>query len=345
MSKNNLNVVVIGSSAMAEFHMKGVMNYGEGVTLYGVCDIHEEYLTKAKENVKFGDEVKLVTDYKEFVNDKNVDIAVIVTPDQTHEEITNAFLYAGKDVLCEKPMALTMEECYSMMKAEKESGRRLMIGQVCRFTPAFIMAKELVSSGRIGELYFVESEYAHDYLKARGVDEWRVTPERHGIIGGGCHAIDLLRWIAGNPTEVTAHSVHKLLKDWPAPDTSVAIFKFPSDVIGKVFVSISCKRDYTMRSVFYGTKGTIICDNTSTELTLYEMDENGEGYTTPKKLPVVVNNHNVTSEFKSFVDALRSGADTLPCSSLEGASTVAVCRAAVESYTNGESVKIKYPEL
>ena len=56
-------------------------------------------------------------------------------------------------------------------------------------------------------------------------------------LGGGCHAVDLLRWIAGEMTEVSAYSNHKCLTDWPSNDCTIAIFKFPNDVVGKVFVS------------------------------------------------------------------------------------------------------------
>ena len=342
MNEKKLNIVVIGASNMATLHMKGVLAKDKAA-LYAICDIAPEQLEKAKKELGLPD-LKCTLDYRELVNDPEVDAAVIVTPDQIHLEMTRAFLMAGKDVMCEKPMALTLAECEEMMRAEKQSGRKLMIGQICRCTPGFIAAKELVDSGRIGELVFVESEYAHNYNHARGYNDWRVVPERHGFIGGGCHAVDLLRWIAGDPTEVYAHSNHKILTDWPVDDTVIAIYKFPNNVSGKVFVSIGCKRNYTMRSVFYGTKGTVICDNTSPEITLFEQDEQGGGFTTPKAIPVDIKNHNATAEIDAFVEGLLSDGE-MPVTSMEGASTVAVCCATVESYQSGKVVDIKYPSV
>ena len=339
---DKVNIAVIGASGMGRLHMKGVLAK-EGANLYAICDTAPNQLEGAQADLGFP-ELKCVSDYRELVNDPELDAVVIVTPDQVHLEMTVAFLRAGKDVLCEKPMALTLAECEEMMRVEKETGRRLMIGQVCRCTPAFMMAKDIVDSGRIGELVFVESEYAHNYNNARGYNDWRVVPERHGFIGGGCHAVDLLRWIAGDPTEVYAHSNHKILTDWPVDDTVIAIYKFPNNVSGKVFVSIGCKRNYTMRSVFYGTKGTIICDNTSPTITLFEENEHGGGFTEPKTLPVEINNHNVTAEIDVFVDALVEG-KAMPVTSMEGASTVAVCCATVESYQSGKPVDIRYPSL
>ena len=341
MSKK-LNIAVIGASTMGRLHMKGVIAK-ENANLYAICDTAPEQLESARNELNIPD-LKCVLHYTELVNDPNIDAVVLVTPDQVHLEMTVAFLRAGKDVLCEKPMALTLPECETMMRVEKETGRKLMIGQVCRCTPAFMMAKDLVDTGRIGELVFVESEYAHNYNNARGYNDWRVVPERHGFIGGGCHAVDLLRWIAGDPTEVYAHSNHQILTDWPVDDTVIAIYKFPGNASGKVFVSIGCKRNYTMRSVFYGTKGTIICDNTSPTITLFEEDSNGGGFTTPQSLPVVVNNHNVTAEIDVFVDALTAG-KPMPVTSAEGASTVAVCCATVESYQQGKPIDIRYPNV
>lgn len=344
MENNKLNIVVIGCSKMGQRHMKGVYEQ-DGAVLYGVCDIHDDVLFEARD--KF-DVPHTTNDYMDFVNDPAVDAAVIVVPDPLHMEMSIAFMRAGKDVLCEKPMTLHVEECAEMIRVEKETGRKLMIGQVCHYAPAFRKAKDLIDAGEIGELFFVESEYAHNYEKARGRDDWRVTKDRNGFIGGACHAVDLLRWIAGDPIEAFAYSNHKCLTDWPADDCTIALFKFPNDVAGKVFGSIGCRRDYTMRSVFYGTEGTIICDNRSDTMQLFRIDktaEDGKGeYTKPLIIPVDVSNHNVKAEIAVFLQALASGKE-MPISSMEGCKTVAACCAAVESAAIGMPVQIQYPEI
>ncbi len=342
MSKKTLNIAVIGCSGMGRRHIDGIKNV-EGINLYAVCDsARDERLNVVKE--QYGAEIA-VKDYRDLLNDEKLDAVIIVTPDQVHCEIACAFLRAGKDVLCEKPMALSVEECEEMMRVEKETGRKLMIGQICRFTDNFIKAKQLIDEGRIGELYYVESEYAHYYRRA-GYDNWRATPERDGFIGGGCHAVDLLRWVAGDPTEVYAISNHKCL-DWPANDCTVALYKFPNNVLGKCFVSIGCKRPYTMRSVFYGTMGTIICDNTSDHITLYEdtkTDENWREEWGAIKISADANNHNTQGEAEMFMEALLAGKD-VPITSMEGAKTVAVARAAVQSAQEDKPIVIKYPKV
>jgi len=341
MSEKKFNVAVIGCGKIATSHLKGVAAKPE-CELYAVCDnATDNRLQERKE--EYGAKIA-VKDYKELLGDPNIDFVIITVPDNSHMEIACAFMRDGKDVLLEKPMALTVPECEEMLKVEKETGKRLMVGQVVRYNTKFAYAKKLVDEGAIGELAFVESEYAHDYSVARGYNDWRVTPEREGMIGGGCHAVDLLRWIAGNPTEVHAFSNHKYLTDWPVNDTTIAIYKFPNNVIGKVFCGIGVKRGYTMRTCLYGTKGTIIVESKEDEIRLYQVDEEGKGYTTPKMIPVESVSHNMAGEISDFVDAMIEGRPN-PIAAIEGASTVAVCRATVESAKTGETVKIVYPEI
>ena len=103
-----------------------------------------------------------------------------------------------------------------------------------------------------------------------------------------------------------------------------------------------------MRTVLYGSKGTIITDNTHGKLWLYK----GEGkkingnldFTYPLEIPINVKSHNVGREIEQFLTALING-DKSPVSSLEGASTVAVCNAAIESARTDKPVTIKYPEV
>ena len=354
MEKNKiLRFAVIGTSDMANYHMNSVVSH-KNTELVAICDIHPERITPRaiEHNVK-----KTFTDYKEMLKDPDIDAVIVCTPDFVHEEMTVEALKAGKHVLCEKPMALTMEECERMVEASKKYSPKMMVGQICRYTPAFKLAKQLIEQGEIGELYAVESEYAHDYKYASpGVDNWRRDPKhpREGFIGGGCHAVDLLRWIAGNPTEVVAYANRKNLTDWPVDDSTFSIMKFPNDVIGKVYVSIGCKRDYTMRSVFSGTKGTIICNNTDISLTIFKEDVPSAASLFPDhptdrpnlvryELNVPVNNHNTSGELDELVDCILND-KPVKTTAEEGAATVAVCRAAVESSKTGKIVQVKYPK-
>lgn len=316
-------------------HVEGAMSYGAEIA--AICDLKEENLRFAGEKYNIPEE-KWFTDYMDIVNNKDINVVSVAIPDQEHKKVCCDLLRAGKHVLCEKPLALTREDIEEIIKAADESGAKFMVGQICRFTPAFEKAKELIEAGTIGELYFIESEYAHDYMKF--LENWRADPKRHGVIGGGCHAVDLIRWLAGDPVEVFAYGTHKLLPQVDYDDATIAIMKFNDNLAGKVFVSTGCKRDYTMRTVIYGTKGTIICDNTSPTMTLFVTDE--EGVTQdPQTIEIDVNNHNAVKEFEVFADAILNDKPILT-DAREGAKTVEVCLSIVEAANTGKIVKPNY---
>ena len=321
---------VIGLN-MGARHLRGLV--ASGVEVAAICDIDPAVLAKVGEQYGIPEE-KRYTDWHDLLKIEEMNAVIVATPDQQHLEQSEAFLTAGKHVMCEKPLALNRRELKAIVNAAKKANTKFMVGQVCRFTPAFVKAKELIEAGTIGDIFFIESEYAHDYaLLLDGCSEWRRDPERHGVIGGGCHAVDLIRWLAGDPTEVFAYGNHKLLPGLPHNDATIAVLKFGSGAIGKVFVSTGCKRNYTMRTLIYGTKGTIICDNTSDSMQLFTIGENG---ISPKKepeiIPIDVNNHNVVSEFEVFANHIIN--DTpVAMSAEEGAKSIAACLAIVESST------------
>lgn len=346
-SIKKLRFGVISASYMATDHVRGIKaNSNAGII--AICDLDLEKAGNVASELGIP---HVYSDYKEMLRREDIDVVIVCTPDQIHCEQTIAAMKAGKDVLCEKPMAMTVQECKDMIKSSRETDRKLMVGQICRYAPAFILVKKLIDNGEIGELFFVESEYAHDYSHIPGVGNWRIDPVklRHPILGGGCHAVDLLRWIAGNPSEVSAFANRKVLKTWPVDDCTVAILRFPDDVIGKVMVSIGCKRAYTMRSVFYGDKGTIIADNTSPHITIYKetIANNGlliDGEWDQHKaisLPVRIASHNTYSEITEFIDIIINDRP-VQTDGVQGASTVAVCLAIVESAATGRSVDVEY---
>ncbi len=335
MDKVRYGVIGLGMGAA---HIAGIKNINEA-EVTAICDINTTKLNE--EAAKIGGNLHVYNDYRGLLDDKNVDAVVIAVPDQEHCKISLEALDAGKHVLCEKPMSLKLEECSAMVKASRQSDKKFMIGQICRFTPGFVQAKEMIEAGEIGELFFVESEYAHDYSKIPGTNNnWRLDPLRHGFLGGGCHAVDLLRWIAGNPYEVAAFANKKMLTNWPTDDCTIAIMKFPNDVIGKVFVSTGCKRNYTMRSVFYGSKGTIITDNTNPQMTVFKTDASC-GFTTPMLYPISINNHNTTGEIAALTDCIVND-KPVATDAFEGACTVAAALAAVKSAKSGQVEKIDY---
>lgn len=335
----NLVVAVVGLRFGAS-HLKGVID--NGATVGAICDKDLVRLNEVGDENNIPAE-KRITDWRDILNNKEINTVVLATPDMTHREQVCALLDAGKHVLCEKPLALEKCDLDAIVQATIRNPKcKFMVGQICRFTPAFVKAKELITSGKVGELYFVESEYAHDYYKMYqdNPNHWRLDPKRHGVVGGGCHAVDLLRWLVNDdPYEVFAYGTHKMLPMLTYDDSTVSLMKFPGNIMGKVFVSTGCKRGYTMRTCIYGTKGTLIFDNRSDKMTFFEADETGKAQ--EHILDVDVNNHNATDEFKAFADCIIN--DTpVAMNVYEGAKTVAACLAIVESSETGKIVNPNY---
>ena len=347
--KRKVSVGMIGCGAFASNHLNGLV-FQDKAEVVALCDKDAEKLKARSEKYNIP---RCYTDMDEMLACDDIEAVIVTTSDQAHREATVKALRAGKHVLCEKPMALTVEDCEAMVKAEEETGKKLMIGQICRMTPGFVEAKRLVDAGVIGELFYVESEYAHDYSLFTDKNSWRADALRHIVIGGACHAVDLLRWIAGDPTETTAYSNKKMLTDLPTDDCAVAILKFPDNVIGKVFTSSGCKRRYTMRTQLYGTKGTILVNNTEPYVSVFRdrivpgskvldgaLKAESEN-DIRLEYPVSVNNHNVKGEHDAFFEAILED-KPVPTGGREGLATVRVCRAIIESADSGRTVKIEY---
>ena len=340
MKVEKLVVGVIGLG-MGRAHLEGAIKYGAQVGL--ICDTNPAKLKEWGEKNSIPEE-KWTTDWHDIVNNKEINAVIIATPDQQHREQIVACLEAGKHIMCEKPLALTREDIEAIVKAvEAHPECKFMIGQICRFTPAFVQAKKYIEEGKIGELYYVESEYAHDYQHMFAKPgNWRSDPVRNGVVGGGCHAVDLLRWLVSeDPCEIYAYGTHKLLPEVSYDDANLAIMKFPGNVMGKVFVSTGCKRDYTMRTCVYGTKGTLIFDNRSDTMKVHFADENGNGAETGENVPIEINNHNAVAEFKVFADALVNDTE-IETNVYEGAKTVEACLAIIESSKTGKIVVPDY---
>lgn len=165
---------------------------------------------------------EVATDWREAVARDDIDIVDIVTPGDSHARIAIAALAAGKHVLCEKPLANSVEEAEAMAAAASDAAARgvhAMVGFTYRRVPAVTLARDLVASGRIGEVRQVRAEYLQDWL----VDErvplaWRLQKEHagSGALGDiGAHAIDLSQFITGLRLVEVAGTIETVVKERP----------------------------------------------------------------------------------------------------------------------------------
>lgn len=149
------------------------------------------------------------TDWRSVIARDDIDLIDICTPGDTHAEIAIAALEAGKHVLCEKPLANSVEEAERMVAAAAASGKIAMCGFSYRRTPALALAKRFIEEGRLGAIRHVRAQYLQDWLAdSEAPLTWRLQKERagSGALGDiGAHSIDTTQWLTGSTiTSVSA---------------------------------------------------------------------------------------------------------------------------------------------
>ncbi len=165
--------------------------------LSAFCDINPERARKAAEN--FGDaEAKCYTDYRQLLKDPEIDSVFVLTWNPTHCEIAVAALEAGKNTLCEKPMALTGAQAQRMLDAARTSGKVLTVGYQHRYDHDVRYVKRLVEENELGYVHFAKARV----LWRRALPIWRnlVKSEQGGgcLIDIGTHALDAVLWMMNN---------------------------------------------------------------------------------------------------------------------------------------------------
>ncbi|KQX72482.1 MULTISPECIES: Gfo/Idh/MocA family protein [Aeromicrobium] len=169
--------------------------------LRAVCGRNEDAAGEVAR--RFGWE-SVETDWRALLTRDDVDVIDVCTPGNTHAEIAIAALEAGKHVLCEKPLANTVEEAEAMADAAAaaaERGVRAMVGFTYRRTPAVALARQLVASGRLGTIRHVRGQYLQDWLADENAPlSWRLDKSLagSGALGDiGAHVIDMAQFVTG----------------------------------------------------------------------------------------------------------------------------------------------------
>lgn len=182
-------------------------------------------------------------DWREVVARPDIDVIDIVTPGDSHAEIAIAALAAGKHVLCEKPLANTVEEAEEMSavaEAAAERGVFAMVGFTYRRVPAVTFARDLVAAGRIGTVRQVRAAYLQDWLADEETPmTWRLDKEKagSGALGDiGAHAIDLAQFITGHPIASVSGILETLVTERPLLADSRGLSGTASEERGTVTV-------------------------------------------------------------------------------------------------------------
>ena len=287
--------------------------------LAAVCDTDESRLKDAK------DTYAGVRGYKDYtiLQDGGIDAISIHTSDNLHAEPFVKALEAGFHVFVEKPMADTADDVRTMVAAyRKHKDKTALVGHVLRYDKYFTLVKQLVGQGSLGEIFYMEADYIHDLRYQLKMEDWKITRESP-MIGGGCHPLDILRWLVGDAMEVSAMSNHIAYPEMKMDATITATFKFANGAVGKVttLYGNASPRPYGFNLSVYGTLGSIVRDKISFNGLGEEWLPLPDGFDT---------HHDYTPEILHFIDCIRTGSKPL-ITPEDAANTVLAGLTAVES--------------
>lgn len=206
-----LKLGIIGCGGIANGkHLPSIKKEGSAEVV-AFCDIIEQRAKDAAK--KFGtEEAKIFTDYRELIK-LDLDAVYVCTPNRSHCEITVAALYAGKHVMCEKPMAINYTQAMEMVDASKKTNKLLTIGYQNRYREDSSYLKQECVNGELGDVYYAKAKA----IRRRAVPTWGVFLDEYEQGGGplidiGTHALDLTLWMMNNykPKSVVGTVYHKL---------------------------------------------------------------------------------------------------------------------------------------
>jgi len=238
-----------------------------------ICGRNEEAVKEAQQ--KFGWQ-EYETDWRKLIERDDIDLIDISTPVNVHKDMAVAAAEAGKDVFCEKPLALNLEEANQMLKAVEKAKVKHMLGFNYRRLPAICLAKKLIDEGKIGEIYHFRAQYLQSWITDPEFPlVWRLKKEiaGSGAMGDlGTHIVDIVRYLIGEFQEVMGVE-ETFIKERPDPsqkgkkgkvtvdDATLFLAKFENGALG----SFEATRFATGRKnrLFFeinGSKGSLVFD-------------------------------------------------------------------------------------
>lgn len=259
-----INIGFIGCGKIAQTRHIPEASKNENINIIAYCNRTAE---KANEMAEiYGG--KVYSNYEEVLDDPNIDAVVISIANILHGEIAIEALKKGKHVLCEKPMATTLEESIEMVKVSKDTGKILNIAHNQRLKPIHLEAKRLIREGVIGKVLTFTTSFGN-----KGPEEWSSSPGRDvwffyedaagiGVMGDlGIHKIDLISYLLDENIVEVMSMMETLDKRSSSgdfisvDDNGMSIFKLTNNIIGNMSVSWTHYGAEDKSTIIYGKKG------------------------------------------------------------------------------------------
>ncbi|MDO4274552.1 MAG: Gfo/Idh/MocA family oxidoreductase [Eubacteriales bacterium] len=336
-----VKVGVIGCGKIAQ--VRHIPEYMDNpcAQLVGLYDLNKERAKELAE--KF--HCKAYTSVEAMLADSSIDAVSICVANSAHAEITLQALEAGKHVLCEKPMATNLEDCEMMVRAAKENGKKLMVGQNQRFAKAHMEAKSLIKQGAIGEIITFRTIFGHS-----GPENWSVSAgsqnwffdKKKAAMGAmadlGVHKTDLIQYLLDDVVVETTAKITTLDKRDSSgnlvevDDNAVCIYKMKKGAIGTMTASWTYYGEEDNSTVLYGTKGIMkIYDNPDYCIELIRKDGGKVFY----DIDQIQTNQNQTKSgiVDDFIEAIQEDGEP----AVNGISVLSAMRAIFGSLQSSET--------
>ncbi|MFC1525874.1 Gfo/Idh/MocA family protein [Candidatus Latescibacterota bacterium] len=271
MSDRTVGFGVVGCGVVADYHI-GAMEEVEGARLAAVCDAVEARAREVGE--KLG--VTWYTSHEEMLKSPEIDVVCICTPSGLRIPIATDAAAAGKHLVIEKPIDVTLEKADRIIREADEAGVELMCIFQLRYGEAVQRVREAVQSGKLGTVTlgdaYIKWYRPQEYYESAA---WRGTWDMEGggaLMTQGIHTVDLLQWIMGPVKSVSAR-MGALVHDVEVEDTIVATLEYESGALGVVEATTASRPGMPARLEFSGSRGTIIVE--ADQITTWEVE--GEG--------------------------------------------------------------------
>lgn len=340
----------------------GILGLGEGRstmsaalnskkwTLKTICDLN---IDLCKQRSKEFDFAHYTTDFKEMLNDPEIDVIGIYTPDHFHATHVKMALEHGKHVVCTKPLMDDLSKAKELIELSKKSGKKVFVGQSSRFFEPMKRQRADFEKGEIGELVTIEAHYNADHRWFLGKG-WSLQDSFKWLYGGLSHPVDFIRWYLPEIEEVMGYgmlSPNGKAGGLKNEDTMHFIFKAKDGRIARVSGSYTGPvqptiRESEMSCILRGTEGCSQGDYMDLRYSITDRSGEEKQVTFDDKLRYYFRfegkSHHA-GEYQNyleyFADCLESGQTAYP-DLKEGIGTIAVLKAMEQSLKTGLPVKI-----
>lgn len=251
---------VLGCGSIGPTHV-GAIQQIQDAQMVAVCDQNAD---KAQAVAKKYDVAKSYTDYHEMLRDPEIDVVCVCTPSGVHADHAVAALEAGKHVIVEKPMDISLEACDRMIAAEDSTGKKLAVISQHRWDSATVLVKQAIEDGKLGKIILADATVK--WWRTQGYydsGDWRGTWAMDGggaLMNQGVHTVDLLQWLAGGVASLYAQTRTAAHERIEVEDIAAAALTFENGAIGTLIATTAAWEGFPVRIDIYGTEGTAIIE-------------------------------------------------------------------------------------